>query len=520
MGAGFKGREEGCPYDSPYQFSLALPPVACLGLADRMHFTDTFDGDLLIRSNSSSLLKLNTRTGRIIELCVTNRDMGLRVHFEPDAFARTLKRIEADSASLPDVCDTNAALSSALAFLTEEVLSSKHLSSFLRKSVSSDAPSRIPELLGQLKLANILLPLDQLLPQPAAAGTNATRFWIPEDAGGESSGDNFVALVAGWLLRHSDQLADSGYWPGSLLREAALVVQSKGRYTDQTLAQIYESSETGPLGYWATAALLERAGSPQARKFAARGLERLSAEDFRRDCRVLLTGHSVLNQCFQKFATRLPELNEERLASLVEPHSAADATFIRDCARRLQEGKGQPPFPTIAPALDAYWQSELKEVVVAALRRRAVDPVAAYEEGLKLYQSDDTTRDYAQAAKLFQQAADAGHANAQYCLAVLYAKGQGVPKDSAAALKWYRESALNGCVGAAMALGDLFSDGIKVEPDSLSAFVWYSVAAAHGHKVAPTLRDSQKRKLTPKQVAEAEKQVAEILARKTASRSK
>jgi hypothetical protein len=521
MGAGFRGREERTPYESPYEFSLTLPPVASVGLDHGMHFTDTFDGDLLTRSNASSILKVNARTGRIVGLCVTNGNVRFQVDFAPGAFERTLKRIQADAAKLPDVCDTNAALSSTLAFLAEEVVSSKHLDYFLRNRITSNGPSHVSELLGQLKLANILMPLNQLLPPTDAGPTNQTVFWIPEDPGAASGGgDNLVTLFGDWVLRHSGQLAEPGSWPWTVLREAALVVQGKTRYTDQTLTQIYESSGTGPLGYLVTAGLLDRVGPAQARRFAARGLERLSAEDFRRDCRVLFTGQSVFSQCFQRFAATLPNLKEEQMASLVAGLSPARANFIRDCAGRLREAKGQPAINTIAPALDAYWQSELKDVVAGALRRQAVEPVAAYEAGLKIYESEDTTRDYARAAELFQQAAGAGHPGAQYYLAVLYAKGQGVTKDSATALKWYRESALSGSVSAAMALGDLFSDGIEVQQDHLAAFVWYSVATAHGHKIAPTLRDGMQRKLPPAQVADGEKQVAEILARKTASGSK
>ena len=417
------------------------------------------------------------------------------------------------------MCDTNAALSSALAFLAEEVLASRHLGSFLRESVSSDASSSMPELVKQLKLAGILLPLQQLVPASDPGDTN--YFWVPEDPAGPSgSTDSLFRLVAGWLLQHSDQLAEPGHWPWQLLREAALVVQGSSKYTDQTLTQIYQSRETGPLGYWTTAALMARVQHPQARKFAARGLERLSAEDFVRDCRVLLTGNSAFSQCFQKLATSLAALKDEQVAALVERASPAHAQFIRDCVRRLREAKGQPPFDVIAPALDVYWQSELKGVVAAALQRQSVDPTAAYEEAVKIYEGEDKDRDYARAAKLFQQAADAGHPGAQYYLGILYTKGQGVPKNPAAASEWYRAAAMNGSVRAAMELGDLFGDGIDRPADPVSAFVWYGVAAARGHKVAPMLRDSQRRKLTPAQAAEAEKQVKEILARKAGSDGK
>jgi TPR repeat protein len=516
MGAGFKGQEDPEPYDSPYQFDLTLPPVTCVGLDHGWQFKDTFEGDLLIRSNASSILKIDSRAGRIIELCVTNDNLRVEAAFKRDAFTRALQRIEADTLNLPDLCDTNAVLSSSLSFLAEEVFSSRFLGSSLRTNTSSNAPAPLAAVLPQLKLATILLPLNQLVATTIIAGTNSGRFWVPEET--PSGGQGFLVLMAGWLLRQSDQLAAPGSWPWSLLREAALVVQGRGRYTDQTLAQIYTSNETGPLCFYVTAALLERVDSPQARKFAARGLERLSVEDFRRDCRVLLSGQSIFSQCFQKLAAAVPDLKEEQLASL--SRSPALAAFLRDCVRRLRDAKGQAAFDAMAPALDAYWQAEFKDVVASALRRQAIDPVAAYEEAVKLYESEDTARDYAKAAGLFQQAAEVGHPGAQCYLAILYAKGQGVPKDLALALKWYQEAASNGSNRAAMALGDLFSDGIERPEDHVSAFVWYSVAASRGHKVAPMLRESQRHKLSATQVADAEKQVQEILGQKPAFKAK
>ena len=514
MGAGFSGEEEGSSARSPYQFALALPPVACVGLVHRLEFDDRFEGDVLIRSNATSLLKLNARTGRIIELRATGDNMAFQLHFERDAFARALQRIETDAASLLDCYDTNAALSSAVAFLAEEALASRYLAPVLQTKVSSNAPSQLPALLRQLNLANILSPLNQLLPQETAAAKDETGFSIPEDSGsGTGPVNNFMVLMGNWILRHGNQLAETRSWSWTLLREAVLVVERRSRYTEQALTEIYESSETGPLGYWAATGLLDWLESPLARKFAARGLERLSPEDFRRDCRLFLTGQSVVSQCFQKLAATLPGLSEEELASLVARHSAARAEFIRECARRLREAKGQPAFEVIAPALDAYWRSELKEQVAAALRGQAVDPVAVYERALKIYESGDISPDYAEAAKLFQQAAEAGHTGAEYYLAVLYEKGKGVPKDTAAALRWYQQSAMNGHIEAAMALGNLYGDGLAVERDRLAAFVWYSVAAAHGHKVAATLRDGLRHRLPAAAVAEGEKQVATILGR-------
>jgi hypothetical protein len=143
-----------------------------------------------------------------------------------------------------------------------------------------------------------------------------------------------AGAVTGWLLRHSDELSDARSWPWTLLREASFAVQRKGSYTEQALAEIYESSETGPLGYLTAAALLGRTQPPLARKFAARGLERLSEADFRRDCRLFLTGDSIISQCCQRLIASLGELNDYQLATLGKQQSPAYREFLRDCSRR------------------------------------------------------------------------------------------------------------------------------------------------------------------------------------------
>ncbi len=421
--------------------------------------------------------------------------------------------IEADTAGLPDAYDTNAPLSSAVAFLVEEAVQSRLLKSLLHARKVSEGSSRLPAMLRRLNLTNILSPLNQLLPPTLADARGETGFWIPEEPGAvPGSGNLMVDMVGSWLLRHSDQLFEAGSWARALLREAALVVQRQGSYTEQVLAEVYESSETGPLGFWVAASLVGRAGSPWRQKFAARGLERLSAEHFRRDCRLLLTGRSVLSQCFEELAATLGRLSDEELAIVVEKQTPARAAFIRACAQRLGEAKEQAALDVIAPALDLYWQAELKEVVAAGLRKQAFDPAAAYQQALKLREGTSLSSDDAQAAVLFRQAAEAGHPGAQFYLARLYEKGQGVNKDMAMALSWYRRSASGSCVEAAIALGDLYSDGFSVQRNHLEAFVWYSVAAAHGHKVAAVLRDSLRRRLPTQQVARGETRVAQILA--------
>jgi TPR repeat protein len=62
------------------------------------------------------------------------------------------------------------------------------------------------------------------------------------------------------------------------------------------------------------------------------------------------------------------------------------------------------------------------------------------------------TTPMSEAAKWFRKAADQGHAAAQYWLALLYADGKGVVKDEAQAAEWFRKAAAAGHPTAAAGL--------------------------------------------------------------------
>ena len=433
------------------------------------------------------------------------------MRFEPGALARTVQRIESLTASLPDVGDTNAPLSSALAFLAEELGSSKYLESFLRTSLSSEAAARLPGLLRQFRLRDILAPLDRLVEGTNTVAGNQEDFKIPEEQGsGEATAGKVVAAVTGWFLRHSDDLFEARSWAWTLLREACFTLQGKGKYTEETLTGIYESSETGPFGYLVVAEVLGHFQPPLARKFAARGLERLSAEEFRRDYRLFLEGNSISSQCSQRLATALRALDAEQIASLAKQQSPAGGEFILEGSRRLRAAKDQPVLETLAPALETYWEQELKGQVAAALKALAFDPEEAFKKGLVAYQT--ASPDKSEAAKLFSQAAALGHPGAQDYLAMIYERGAGVPRDLGTALNWYRQSATNGYAEAAVVLGNYYHNGLEVRQDYAEAFVWYSVAAAEGDRLAAAFLNSVRRKLTAGQLEEAGKRVATIVA--------
>ena len=345
VGAGFKGRPGGMPAGLTYRFQLSLPPIACIGFAHQGDYASWFDGDMLIRSNASSVLKLNARTGRIVEFRSAKEIGGAsaRVRFEPGTFTRDFDHIAKVTADLPDLADTNAPLSSTLAFLAEEVWTSKYVRRSSRTNLTSEAAASLGEMWRHIRLANILAPLDRVAGGANWLAGKQDGFSIPYDEGsGKVMHLDTMAMITTWLLLNSDELFEPRSWAWTLLREGCLTVQGKGRHTEEALKGIYESRETGPLGYLAAAELLGRFQPAAGRKFAARGLERLSVADFRCDCRLFLQGNSIASQCCQRLASALGALDDDQLAALVKRQSPACGEFIRECSRRLRAGKDQP----------------------------------------------------------------------------------------------------------------------------------------------------------------------------------
>ena len=122
-------------------------------------------------------------------------------------------------------------------------------------------------------------------------------------------------------------------------------------------------------------------------------------------------------------------------------------------------------------------------------------------------------QDYAEAAKWYQLAAQQGSASAQSNLGVMYANGQGVVQDHAEAAKWYRLAAEQGDAAAQMNLGYQYSKGQGVVQDHVKAYSWYHLSTANGFTGAVKNRDILAKKMTPQQIADAQKLARDCQAR-------
>ncbi len=113
--------------------------------------------------------------------------------------------------------------------------------------------------------------------------------------------------------------------------------------------------------------------------------------------------------------------------------------------------------------------------------------------------------DDAEAVKWYRKAAEQGDAYAQYNLGFMYDNGEGVPRDYAEAARWYRKAANQGEADARFNLGVMYSEGQGVPQDYAQAHMWFSLAGAQGDKQAAKQRDIVAKRMTPAQIAEAQK---------------
>jgi uncharacterized protein len=128
------------------------------------------------------------------------------------------------------------------------------------------------------------------------------------------------------------------------------------------------------------------------------------------------------------------------------------------------------------------------------------DDVAQFDLGVMYNEGWGVPRDYVQAAKWYRRAAIQGNADAQFNLGMLYEHHR-----YAEAAKWYREAADQGLEDAQFNLGLLYAKGQGVPRDDVQAYMWFELSAAQGDQSAANNREAAARRMTPDQIAEAQR---------------
>jgi hypothetical protein len=130
---------------------------------------------------------------------------------------------------------------------------------------------------------------------------------------------------------------------------------------------------------------------------------------------------------------------------------------------------------------------------------------AAFKAGKAAFERDD----YAYAVLEWRRLAEEGHALAQGSLGVMYNEGLSVAQNYDKAVAWFGKAAEQGHAEAQNNLGLMYEKGHGVTQDFVQAQMWFNLAAAKGDEDATKNRDIVAGKMTPAQIAEAQRLAGE-----------
>jgi hypothetical protein len=279
-----------------------------------------------------------------------------------DALDRERRKLEADSRGYTDAHEDTSVLGSLVGFLAGTAV---HWS---ERPVSTADRIRASGVVRRLFADQPLRPLEAALVKLVAK--EPETFFVPGERveTAQAAANSAVGTLMALVFRGADAVLPRGSWPWTLAREAVFTLDNRSLYTGLELERLYESEATGPLGHLVTAALLSRIGSPDARLFARRGLERSTAQHFRADARLFLEGDSALAQSVERTLDAVRALDPGEIDALarVLPVSAGNA--VRAVARILRERAGRPANEVVMERLDELWEKNLRSRVEAALR--------------------------------------------------------------------------------------------------------------------------------------------------------
>jgi len=116
-----------------------------------------------------------------------------------------------------------------------------------------------------------------------------------------------------------------------------------------------------------------------------------------------------------------------------------------------------------------------------------------------------------QALKWYVLAAGQGHAKAQCNIAVMHANGWGVPQSDEEALKWYSLAAEQGVTPAQINVARMYAGGFGAAEDKVQGHKWFSIAAELGDDDATYNRDILAATMSAEEIAESKRLTMEWL---------
>lgn len=179
--------------------------------------------------------------------------------------------------------------------------------------------------------------------------------------------------------------------------------------------------------------------------------------------------------------------------------------------------KGNPRAQVAVGSMYAHGQGVIQDVA-EGLRwldkaTSQGDAYAQFQRGFIYRQGLIVPTDYAEAMKWYRLAAAQNYVPALYGIGSMHEDGAGVPRNDVESIKWFRAAAnhdypdtdFNYRANAQLKIGRKYAEGRSVPEDNVQAYMWLSLAAEQKAVGAAIFRDDVARRLSPAQLAEAQK---------------
>ncbi len=362
-------RESAQDLASPFHLDLRLAPVAFIIPAHRTGCTNYFKDGLFHLIFEDHRITVDPSSGRLLSVgpAGTNQEL-MVVKFGDGLLTNAIQELEKETAALLNGFDPQRPFGSTLSFVLPELADAPWISEFLFGQVDAAKRRRGSQALSRLLARPVFVPLDEFFIE--LFDESSETFYVPQPyaESPQAQSTTLVSMLAAWSFKYAHESFPVGSWPWTVAHEALFVANGQGKYTEVELRRLYDSDQTGPIGYLTIAQLLTYIKSPEARLFATRGLTRLAAGDFRKDWQLLIEGDSRLGRSLQQLAVALGALEEDDVEALTGILPSEAATLVRDSARALRANKTRPVAEILDPFLSEYWDNALKQKVRARLR--------------------------------------------------------------------------------------------------------------------------------------------------------
>ena len=189
------------------------------------------------------------------------------------------------------------------------------------------------------------------------------NFPLPVDD--QLANGGMMPMLMGILYQvcHDNLPRDS--WVRTLSHASVLIASGYSQHPGltQDLQELYNSDQIGPVGYLFTAQALKQLGFSAFGAFARRGLQTMSADDFRKDWKPLLTRDSRIKDGLLCRLEKFQTCNSQDIQRLTSIFPAEFAVLLESVAQRLRETDIKQLPESIDPILTEFWEKCLKEKI-------------------------------------------------------------------------------------------------------------------------------------------------------------